>query len=251
MNVIDTHCHLDDHRFNDDFDDVIKRAGSTGVDRFIVPSVCEHGWQKLLQMAENNPSIYPAFGMHPWFCDRHTPAGLKQLSSYLDRAVAVGECGLDFGQGRAPEDEQLKWFRPQLELAEERGLPVVLHVYRSLDKLLHELRSFPTIKGVLHSFSGSQQQAEQCMAQGFYLGIGGAITRQQATKLRSVVMQMPLEYLLLETDAPDQPGVNHRGQRNEPAFLIEIANEIATMRGLEVAELVAACNDNARELFSI
>jgi len=251
MQLIDTHCHLDDTRFDHDREQALERAGSAGVDRFVVPSVCESGWQKLSQIARQNSSIYPAFGMHPWFCDRHSLNGLKKLGVYLDDAIAVGECGLDFGKGRAPEEEQVKWFRPQLELADERGLPVILHAYKSLDQVLHELQGFPKVKGVLHSFSGSQQQAERFMEHGFYLGIGTAVIQQQATKLRTIVMQMPLEYLMLETDAPDQPGINHRGQRNEPAFLIEIANEIATMRALETAELVAACNHNARELFAI
>ena len=251
MQLIDTHCHLDDPRFDVDRADVIGRARSIGIERFIVPSTCEKGWKKLSQMSRQYDSVSPAFGIHPWFCEQHTLDGLKRLAHHLDGAVAVGECGLDFGKGRAPEDEQLKWFRPQLELAEEKDLPVILHAYKALDQLLHELRSFPRIKGVIHSFSGSRQQAERCMEQGLCLGVGGAVTRQNAMKLRTVVMQMPLEYLLLETDAPDQSGVNHRGERNEPAFLIEIANEVATMRGLEVPELVSACNYNARELFAI
>ncbi len=251
MQLIDTHCHLDDRRFDDDLTDVMIRAEACGVDRFIVPSVHEGGWEKLFQIAGQYPSIYPAFGMHPWFCGRHSPDGLKKLGVYLDVAVAVGECGLDFGKGRAPEDEQAKWFRLQLELADEKKLPVIVHAYKSSDQVLQELKAFPKVRGVIHGFSGSQQQADRFMERGFYLGIGGIVTRKQATKLRSVVTKMPLEYLLLETDAPDQPGVEHLGQRNEPAFIVEIANEIATMRGLKVAELVNACNHNARELYAI
>lgn len=251
MQLIDSHCHLDDERFDYDREQVIARAGMAGVAQFIVPSVYEGGWKKLAQLSNQYESVSPAFGMHPWFCQGHTVDGLKRLSRYLDGAVAVGECGLDFGKDRASEEEQLKWFRPQLELAEEKGLPVILHAYKSLDRVFKELRSFPNVKGVLHSFSGSQQQAEKFMEHGFFLGFGGAVTRQNAVKLRTTVMQMPLEYLLLETDAPDQSAVCHRGQRNEPAFLIEIAREIATMRGLKVAELISACNHNARELFSI
>jgi len=251
MHLIDTHCHLDDRRFDDDLADVIKRAKSVGVDRFIVPSVYEEGWGKLSQITKKHPSIHPAFGMHPWFCDRHSSEGLNKLGTYLDDAIAVGECGLDFGKGRASEEDQVKWLRPQLELADEKRLPVIIHAYKSLDQVLHELQRFPNVQGVIHGFSGSQQQADRCMDRGFYLGIGGVVTRKQAAKLRSVVTQMPLEYLLLETDAPDQPGINHLGQRNEPAFIIEIVNEIATIRGLKVTELVSACNQNARELFAI
>lgn len=251
MQLMDTHCHLDDSRFDTDRVAVIKRAQSVGIDRFVVPATCEDGWEKLFRLAGQYNSVLPAFGMHPWFCERHTTDGLRRLGHFLDGAVAVGECGLDFGQGRAPEDEQLKWFRAQLELAEEKKLPVILHAYKSLDRMFHELRSFPKLKGVLHSFSGSWQQAEKFISHGFYIGIGGAVTKQSAKKLREIVMRMPLEHLLLETDAPDQPGVNHHGERNEPAFLIEIAREIATMRALEISALVDICNHNARELFAI
>jgi len=251
MKLIDSHCHLDDSRFDAGRVEVLMRARAAGVDRIVVPAVHHDGWQRLAGFAEETPSIFPAYGLHPWFCEMHHERDLALLPAFLGNAVAVGECGLDFGKGRAPESEQLKWFRAQLELAAEHALPVIIHAYKSLDQVLHELRMFPTLKGVIHSFSGSLQQAEQLMAQGFSLGIGGAITWPQAERLRTVVKEMPLEYLLLETDAPDQSGAKHRGERNEPAFLVEIADEIATIRGIETDELAEMCNRNTGELFGI
>lgn len=251
MQLIDSHCHLDDSRFDADRTEVLKRARAAGVDKVVVPAVCRSGWQKLASLADGSPTIFPAFGLHPWFCDRHRDDDLPELENYLEGAVAIGECGLDFGKRRAPEEIQLRWFRAQLELAAAHALPLIVHAYRSLDRVSHELKAFPQLKGVIHSFSGSLQQAEQLMAQGFLLGIGGAVSWPQAERLRAVVKALPPEYLLLETDAPDQPGHAHRGERNEPAFLVEIAGEIATIRGIEADVLVEICNRNAGELFGI
>jgi len=251
MQLIDTHCHLDDVLLDPDRDDVIERARLTGVEQIIVPAVKRSGWQKLADLTFQCPMVVPAYGLHPWYCDEHVQDDIDLLSTYLGAAKAVGECGLDFGKGRASEAEQLKWFRAQLELAHALKLPVILHAYKSLDTVLCELRAFPDLRGVIHGFSGSQQQAEAAINQGLYLGIGGRITFPQSGRLQAIVKDMPLQHLLIETDAPDQSGVNHQGQRNEPAFLIEIANEIATMRDLEATELAAICNHNARELFAI
>jgi len=251
MELIDSHCHLDDFRFDADLEQVIERALAAGVNCLIAPSARADGWQKLAALAAASRAICPAFGVHPWYCQEHDAEVLARLPAYLDHAVAVGECGLDFGKGRAPESEQLYWFRRQLELAVDKNLPVIVHAYKALDRVISELRNFPGLRGVVHSFSGSQQQADALMERDFYLGIGGAITRTNALKLRNMVKQIPLEYLLLETDAPDQPTLAHRGERNEPAFLIEIAAEIATMRGMELSELTDICNHNARELFAL
>jgi TatD DNase family protein len=251
MQLIDTHCHLDDERFDQDRAEVIQRARAVGVELAIVPSVVRSGWSKLAGLAETTLSMLPAYGLHPWFCDQHRQEDLVQLSEYLKHSVAVGECGLDFGQGRTSEEEQLKWFRAQLALADEHQLPVIVHAYKSLDRVIAELKLFPGLRGVVHSFSGSRQQAERLIEIGFYLGIGGVVTRPQAEKLRVVVTEMPLEFMLLETDAPDQPGYSHRGERNEPAYLVEIATEIATMRDMDAVTLAGICNQNARELFSL
>jgi len=251
MKLVDSHCHLDDHRFDADRAEVLERAREAGISKIVVPAVSRDGWQRLAELAETSSSLFPAYGLHPWFCEKHREQDLELLSGFLEDAVAVGECGLDFGKGRAPESEQLKWFRAQLELADEHSLPVIVHAYKSLDRVSRELKSFPQLKGVIHSFSGSLQQAAQLMAQGFLLGVGGAVTWPQANRLRAVVKDIPLEYLLLETDAPDQSGAPHRGERNEPAFLVEIAGVIATIRGIEIGELAEASSRNAGEMFGI
>ena len=251
MEIIDSHCHLDDPRFADDFEGVIERAMAVGVNCFIVPSVRADGWERLAGLAAKYPSIRPAFGLHPWHCAGHGEDDLARLPAYLEHAVAIGECGLDFGSGRASEAGQLHWFRRQLALAAEAGLPLIIHAYKSLDTVLRELKALPQLRGVIHGFNGSRQQAEQIMARGFYLGIGSAVTRPQAGRLRQLVAWMPAEQLLLESDAPDQPGYYHRGERNEPAFLIDTVREVASLRAVDISELLAVANTNAKELFHL
>jgi len=230
----------------------LQHAKDAGVASFIVPAVCRAGWPKLQQLALDHASISPAFGLHPWFCDQHSDSDLTLLPQFLANAVAVGECGLDGSDRcRFAMDAQLHWFRAQLQLAVEYDLPVIVHAYRAVDDVIREIRQLPGLRGVIHSFSGSQQQAEQLLKLGFYLGIGGAVTYQRASRLQRVVQYIPLEKLLIETDSPDQPPAAHRGQGNEPAFLIEILTQIATLRSMDIALLASICNQNARELFRL
>ena len=251
MQLIDSHCHLDDSRFDADRSEVLVRARKAGLDGFIVPAVSRSGWQKLKLLSEQNRRIHPAFGLHPWFFDQHTYADLTLLPDYLEQAVAVGECGLDAGGCKTAMHDQLYWFRAQLGMAADHDLPVIIHAVKTIDIVVKELKNFPQLTGVVHSFHGNLQQADALMASGLYLGIGSAITRPQNVRLQETARNLPLERLLIETDAPDQTPAKHQGERNEPAFLIEIAQQLASLRGLPTAELVAACNANTKELFRI
>ncbi|ATX80627.1 TatD DNase family protein [Mariprofundus aestuarium] len=251
MQLTDSHCHLDDVRFDHDRAEVIQRASEAGVDRFVVPAVSRRGWGKLQTIAAEEVSIYPAFGLHPWFCDEHDESDLKLLPKLLEGAVAIGECGLDTGLCRFDMERQLHWFRGQLRIAAEHDLPVIVHGYKALDSVIREIKCYPELRGVVHSFSGSQQQADQLIALGFYLGFGGSITDERARKNAAVVQAIPVEKLLIETDAPDQSPSDHRGKRNEPAFLIEILARIATLRAIDAESLARICNRNAKELFRL
>ncbi|WP_186338890.1 TatD family hydrolase [Mariprofundus sp. NF] len=250
--MIDSHCHLDDLRFDQSRVAVLQRAQDAGVTAFIVPAVCRSGWPKLQHLALDHSSISPAFGLHPWFCNQHSDSDLSLLPQFLADAVAVGECGLDGSDlCRFDMDSQLHWFQPQLQLALEHDLPVIVHAFRAVDDVIREIRQLPGLRGVIHSFSGSQQQADQLVKLGFYLGFGGAVTYPRASRVQGVVKHIPLEKLLIETDAPDQSPAAHRGGNNEPAFLIEILAQIATLRGTDSQALAAICNHNARELFRL
>jgi len=251
MQMIDSHCHLDDPRFDTDRALVLARAKSAGVTTFIVAGIQRTGWLGLQQLAASEPAIRPAFGLHPWFCDAHRDNDLDLLETLLPQAVAIGECGLDCMTGRPAIEKQLKWFRLQLRLAAEHAKPVIIHAVKAEDMVLKELRPFAGLRGVVHGFSGSLQQAEKLIEAGMHIGVGTFIDRRSRPKTDTLLRALPAERLLLESDAPDQPGDAHVGSRNEPAYLPELVTFVAACRGTTPAALAAQCNSNASELFSL
>lgn len=251
--VVDSHVHLDHAAFTDDRAQVVARARACGVDALIVPAVDRDGWTGIRRLCATNDSVFAAYGLHPLFVARHVPADVQALDAWLDGgdAVAVGEIGLDF-QAQAPDrDVQRLFFQAQLQLARERDLPVIVHARGALEEVILTLRASGGLRGVVHSFSGSQEQAWRLWDMGFCLGIGGPVTYDRAQRLRRIVATMPVEFLLLESDAPDQPDAGIRGQRNEPARVAAIAECIAGLRGEPLSALAAATTANARRLFGI
>lgn len=249
--LYDSHCHLDAPEFDADRDGVRARARAAGVVRQLVPAVARSGWAKLRDLCAADAGLRPAYGLHPMYLDQHAPEDLEALAAWLarERPAAVGECGLDFfAEGLDPETQR-RYFRGQLALARRFDLPVVLHARRAVDEVVAQLRAVGGLRGVVHSWSGSPEQARQLFAMGFCLGIGGPVTYPRANRLRSLVAAMPIEFLLLETDAPDQPGAGHRGQRNEPARLTEILRTVAALRGEPEAAVAEATRANAERLF--
>jgi TatD DNase family protein len=251
--LIDTHCHLDVAEFAADRAAVIARAQAAGVTAQIVPAIDAAGWENLRAVCASAEGLYPAYGLHPLFLAQHRPDHLRALRDWLERErpVAVGECGLDFYVEGLDADAQRHYFEAQLELAKEFDLPVVLHARRAVEEVVATLRRVGRLRGVVHSYSGSLEQARQLWRLGFHLGFGGPITYDRARRLREVVASMPEEFLLLETDAPDQPLSQHRGQRNEPARLTEVLEVAAALRGVAPAHLAAATSANARRLFGL
>lgn len=251
--MIDSHVHLDDPRFDSDREDVMQRAREAGVEAFVVPGTTVPSWSRIDALAERECGIHPAYGLHPWFIARHEIRDIEWLDQWLDAhpAVAVGECGLDFYDSDADREAQIRLFREQIALARQRRLPLIVHARKSLDVVLHELRRQPGIEGVLHSFSGSLQQAHQAIDLGMKLGIAATVAHERAQKLRHVVASVEEEALLIETDAPDQPGPAHRGERNEPAFLREHLAVIASLRGQSEETMADRLDANCRALFKL
>jgi TatD DNase family protein len=251
--LVDSHCHLDADEFDPDRAAVIARARAAGVAIQIVPAVAAAGWEKLRDLCAGEPGLHPAYGLHPMFLDRHAPSDLDALEAWLarERPCAVGECGLDFHVDGLDPAQQRFYFQRQLELAREFHLPVILHARRAVDEVILALRRIGGLRGVVHSWSGSDEQARQLWSLGFHLGIGGPVTFERARRLRRQVAEMPIEWLLLETDAPDQPPVDARGARNEPARLPDILEVVAVLRSAEPAEIAAATAANARRLFGL
>jgi len=255
MRLIDSHCHLDLAAFDSDRDSVLQRAWGSGVTDVVVPAVQASAWKKLQRLSgsESLVNIHAAYGLHPVFEQQHKLTDLSLLETQLKNqsSVAVGECGLDFFIDDHDQLKQLAYLTGQLDLAMQFKLPVIIHSRKSLDLVLKELRLRPGLTGVIHSYSGSLQQAKQLIDLGFYLGFGGPITYPRARKLRSLVVELPLESLLLETDAPDQPDISHYKARNEPGWLPHVACCIAELRGSSVESVAEITTGNCQRLFSL
>lgn len=254
MRLIDSHSHIDVAEFDADRDQVLGRARAAGVTRQIVPAIALSGFGKLRDLCHAQAGLHPAYGLHPMYVAEHRPEHLDELAVWVDREkpCAVGECGLDFHVEGLDPEAQRSYFRRQLEIAREAGLPVIVHARRALDEVIAALRSVGVARGgVVHSFSGSVEQARQLWKMGFCIGLGGPVTYPRARRLREIVATMPLEFLLLETDSPDQPLHGRQGARNEPALLAEVCTCIAELRAAEPAMIAAATTRNAERLFNL
>ncbi|WP_416057097.1 TatD family hydrolase [Stenotrophomonas maltophilia] len=251
--LVDSHCHLDASEFDADRDAVIARARAAGVQAQVVPAVTAASWPKLRQVCQQVPGLYPAYGLHPMFLAEHQPGHLADLRGWIERErpCAIGECGLDFFVEGLDAEAQQRYFIGQLELAREFDLPVIVHARRAVDAVIAAIKRVGGLRGVVHSFSGSPEQAAQLHKLGFLLGLGGPLTYERAQRLQRLVREMPLEQLLLETDAPDQPDAGIRGQRNEPARLAVIARHVAALRGSDAETVARVTSGNARRLFAL
>lgn len=257
----DTHCHLDTQPFDADRDDVLARAHAAGVTRCLNPSYDLASSRRAAALAAARPDVWAAVGVHPndiGHPDDQCLCEIEQLSQQ-PRVVAIGEIGLDYHWNTFPRQQQIDGFVRQLQLAQRLHLPVIIHCRDAYEDTLDILSKFK-IENVklkirdtsnsqfsilLHSFAGNSQQAELALGRGYYLGIGGPITYPKNESLREIVRDMPLDRLLLETDAPYLSPQKHRGKRNEPSYIPLIAERIAQIRGIGVAELGAATTQNA------
>jgi len=251
--LIDSHSHIDASEFDTDRAQVLQRARAAGVTRQIVPAVTCDTFAKLRGVCAEHTGLHPAYGLHPTFLQHHRPQHLQELARWLEREkpLALGECGLDFYIEGLDRDAQHLYFDRQLELAREFDLPVIIHGRRAFDEVTAAVRRVGALRGVVHSFAGSREQAQQLWKLGFFIGIGGPVTYERAHRLRKIVSHMPLEFLLLETDAPDQPLHGHQGTRNEPALLHDVCTTVASLRGEDPQRIAAATTANCERLLGL
>jgi TatD DNase family protein len=250
----DTHAHLSDPQFDSDRTEVVKQAHARGVTALVEIADGPVEWEKARQLSAQHPRmIWWAAGLHPYYADQASPAiwqRLKELTSQ-PQFVAIGEVGLDYAKATIPPDVQKKAFREALELAQSVRKPLIIHCRNAYHDLHPILAEFPTIRGVVHCFSGTQEDAEKVLAKGLYVGVDGPLTYPSAKDLREVMSRLPLERILLETDAPYLPPQTHRGKRNEPAHVVAVGEKLAEIRGL-TPELVASTTfSNAIALFGL
>jgi len=255
--LIDTHCHLDFEIFDHDRTAVLLRAKEKNITDIIIPGTEKIYWDRIIRLCSEQPSRYPrlhaCYGLHPYWTAEHSEQDLSALREHIEtyRPVALGECGLDFRPQQADEKSQLYYFEAQLDLAADAQLPVVIHSVRATETVIQVLKRYKTLKGMIHSYSGSVEQAEQLIDLNFYISLGGSVTYDNANKVKRVAKEIPLTSLLLETDAPDQPDKKNKGKRNEPAYLVNTFEDISALRE-EPAETIAMQTTlNAKTLFDI
>lgn len=255
-NMIDTHCHIDFPKFDADRQAVLASSLRAGVQKIVVPGVSASQWPKIQALIEQTPSLYFAVGVHPWWVNQSVISKLESLESEIatflshKKCVAVGECGLD-KLCDVPFEWQVDVLNYHIELAKRFCKPIILHSVKAHNATLVHLKNGAlTHGGVVHAFSGSTQEADQYWQQGFYLGIGGTITYPRANKTRKAVAAMPLDALLLETDAPDMPMNGRQGLRNSPEYLPEVVAVIAELKNISPSEVIAATTANAQKLFN-
>lgn len=253
MELIDSHCHIDLPAFAEDRADVIARSRAAGICGLVVPAVAASGWQALWQLAVRTTGLYPAFGLHPVFLAQHRDDDVSSLETWLEghRPVAVGEIGLDYHVTGLDRQRQQQLFEAQLEIARTAGLPVILHVRKAHDEVIGTLRRIHIDGGIVHAFNGSLQQAQQYRELGFVFGFGGMLTYERSRKLRALARELPLDAIVLETDAPDMTVAAHRGERNSPEYLPHCLHALAEVRDMAVEEVADATTRTAREVLDL
>ncbi len=246
--LVDTHIHLDAAEFDDDRDLLLTAARKAGVSRFVVPGVSCAGFAGLRELAGRHADVRLAFGIHPLYVATAQADDIEQVEATLLQggALAVGEIGLDGFVGSPSLAEQEPWFVAQLRLAKRFGLPVLLHVRRAVDQVLKNLRRVEVPGGIAHAFNGSEQQARQFIDMGFKLGFGGAMTYSGSTRIRHLAASLPLESLVLETDAPDISPQWAAGGRNEPVNLARFATVLAQLRNDSLENICSQTSRNAQ-----
>ncbi|MDR3410925.1 MAG: TatD family hydrolase [Formivibrio sp.] len=244
--LIDTHCHLDALEFAPDRADVMARAHAAGVETLVVPAITAATFAETVNIARQFDCLF-ALGMHPAYLYEHQDHHLVLLREWVERElpVAIGEIGLDFFVSGLDPVRQMSLFIEQLKIARDFDLPVLLHVRRSQDQVLKALRQIGVKGGIAHAFNGSRQQADAFIKLGFKLGFGGAMTYPRALNIRRLATELPLEAIVLETDAPDMSPEWISKQRNEPGELPRIAAMLAGLRNMTVDEVVVATGINA------
>lgn len=252
--LIDTHSHIDLPDF-EDLSSVVKKAEEFGVKKIILPSVDRSSFEKVIEISEKYENVYCALGIHPTEAQEANGNDFDRIMELAkhEKVVGIGECGLDHYWDKTYVKEQKEVFIKQIEIAKELKLPLLVHDREAhkdtFDILTQNIKD--EIPVIMHCFSGSLEFARECIKKGFYIALGGVVTFKNAKKVHEIAKEIPLEYLLLETDAPYLTPEPYRGKRNEPAYVKFVAEKIAELRGISFEEVAQATTQNARNVFKI
>lgn len=254
VNLIDTHSHIDMKDF-EDLDAVISNAKTFGVEKIIIPSVNRDSFERVIEISNKYDEVYCALGIHPTEAQKAEDKDFNKILELASdrKVVAIGECGLDYYWDKSFVNEQKEIFAKQLTIAKQLKKAIIVH-----DREAHK-DTYDIICGnikdeipvVMHCFSGSLEFAKECVKKGFYIALGGVVTFKNAKKAHEIAKEIPLEYLLLETDAPYLTPEPYRGKRNEPAYVKFVAETIAQIREISFDEVAQATTKNAKNVFGI
>ena len=255
MRFIDTHSHIYDTGFQEDLDAVMASAKSAGIEKIYMPGIDSTCIDAMMDMETKYPGIcIPMMGLHPCYVKENYQEELAIVEGWLAKRkfAAIGEIGLDYYWDRTFVKEQQEAFQTQMQWALDYDLPIVIHTRNAMGETIEAVKPFAKkgLRGVFHCFSGSKESAEQIIGMGFYLGLGGVLTYKNAG-VAEAIASIPMEYLVLETDAPYLAPVPYRGKRNEPAFMIEVAKKLAEIKNLPLHEVGEITSVNAEKLFAI
>lgn len=252
--IIDTHAHID-FETDEDIEKIISKAKDFGVEKIIIPGVEPDNFNRILELTQKYKNVFGAVGIHPEEAKKYSPDAELQIKDFLknDKILAVGEIGLDYYWDRSYIDLQKEIFIKQVNIAQEVGKSIIVH-----DREAHQ-DSFEILKNVdttvspviMHCFSGSVEFAKECIKKGFYIAVGGVLTFKNAKKLKETVRQIPLEYILTETDCPYMTPVPHRGEKNEPAYTKFVAEEIARLKEIDIKTVEKITSANAIKAFKM
>ena len=252
--IFDSHAHYDLEQFDEDRDELLSSMGEHQVGAIVNVGSDWDSVAETVALAEKYPHVYAAVGIHPdevGILDEERFAFLKEQCQ-RDKVVAVGEIGLDYYWDHESHDVQKKWFIRQLELARELDLPVSIHSREAAADTMEIMKTHGRgLRGVIHCFSYSLEQAREYIKMGYHIGVGGVVTFKNGRKLKEIVTEIPLERILLETDSPYLAPEPFRGKRNDSSYLTYVAEEIANLKGITCAEVIAQTEKNARELFGL
>ncbi len=259
MELIDTHCHLDFPDYGGDTAGPVARAVAAGVRQMVTIGTTPDSSEEAVRIAERHPEVFAAVGVHPSDLDTIGPDTYDRLAALArhPRVVGWGECGLDYYRNRAPRELQLRRFREQIELAAACRLPLLVHDRDAHADILATLREAPPTgrgggpRGIIHCFSGDLAFARACADLGFLISIPGIVTFKNAGRLREVVAALPLDLLVVETDAPFLAPEPYRGKRNEPAYVVETARRVAEVKGVPLEAVAEATTRAARRVFGL
>lgn len=251
--LIDTHCHIDLAGFEPERKDLLEAAWRSGIEAIVIPAIVAKDFDSLQSIAGTDKRLVAGIGLHPLFMTQHCDADFERVTELAksDAVSAVGECGLDYTRDDSDKSAQKAMFAKHIALAAKCDKPLLIHANKAVEDVVLTLQQHSGARGIVHSFNGSLQQAERLIDLGFALGFGGAVTYPRAKRLRQLVTQLPLQSIVLETDAPFQTGFRHSGQTNQPAWIVEVLETIAELRQQTTAEIAKATTATAAAIFTL